>query len=483
MANVVEIELRGKDASAAAFRLAADNMKRMQKDTAAAMQTASLFQGQLRGMGQTINNVGNVASLFGQQHLATAASGIATVAMASREATTAFNLMNGALKKSLIGLAALGATFAISKYLEAKDAALEAAEAQAKLGQMTEAAQLAQIKMTNAVEGARQAERMRHRDALQNIKDLAEKDVGAKAINDAVEEEEKLHNLNMEQIIKDAAEKEASIKIQALGDFYDFKKELEALERAGEVDAYVEMLNSQDGALYQSLQRRREAIQLYTQFWEESHRSVYSYIGEGTRTVMSGLSNSISEIALGGQKASKAFADLGKSVGKMFISWIVHRTLAFAVEKAFSAAGIGMAKAQATAIAPIAGGVASSWAGAATASLIATYGASASAAALLPVAAMANMAILKGLAVGGSQAHGGVDYVPQDQTVLLQQGERVIKRNQNEKLMEMLEGGGGGGGGGWSQPLIVQVGDQPLAKLLLTMSRDGRLTISERAIV
>lgn len=79
------------------------------------------------------------------------------------------------------------------------------------------------------------------------------------------------------------------------------------------------------------------------------------------------------------------------------------------------------------------------------------------------------------------QAHGGVDYVPQDQTVLLQQGERVIKRNQNERLMEVLEGGGGGGGGQIIN-LTVLLDGAALFKAMGQASRDGRLTISARAV-
>ncbi len=41
-------------------------------------------------------------------------------------------------------------------------------------------------------------------------------------------------------------------------------------------------------------------------------------------------------------------------------------------------------------------------------------------------------------------AHGGLDYVPKEQTYLLDRGERVISPNQNKDLTDFLKSGTGG---------------------------------------
>ena len=63
-------------------------------------------------------------------------------------------------------------------------------------------------------------------------------------------------------------------------------------------------------------------------------------------------------------------------------------------------------------------------------------------------AAAASAAMAGGLAyVGvGQAAHGGLDYVPNESTFLLQQGERVLSPRQNEDLTSFLDSGGLGGG-------------------------------------
>lgn len=58
---------------------------------------------------------------------------------------------------------------------------------------------------------------------------------------------------------------------------------------------------------------------------------------------------------------------------------------------------------------------------------------------------MGEVASIKGISLGGA-AHGGLDYVPDEQTYLLQRGERVLSPNQNADLTDALNRGGIGGG-------------------------------------
>ena len=80
----------------------------------------------------------------------------------------------------------------------------------------------------------------------------------------------------------------------------------------------------------------------------------------------------------------------------------------------------------------------------------------------------------------GGQAHGGLEYVPEESTFLLQRGERVIQPRQNAQLQDMLDRGGSGGGGA-TQVTIIMDG-RTLFKAIGQASADGRLTINARAI-
>lgn len=56
-------------------------------------------------------------------------------------------------------------------------------------------------------------------------------------------------------------------------------------------------------------------------------------------------------------------------------------------------------------------------------------------------------------------AHGGLDYVPKEQTYLLDKGERVLSPNQNKDLTNFMQGNqnGGGGGGVGEVNIVVSV--------------------------
>ena len=78
-------------------------------------------------------------------------------------------------------------------------------------------------------------------------------------------------------------------------------------------------------------------------------------------------------------------------------------------------------------------------------------------------------------------AHGGLTEVPSDQTFLLKQGERVLSPDQNEDFTEFIGGGGGGGRNGMID-LTINIDGQPLYSGISKASRDGRFTISARAV-
>ena len=96
-------------------------------------------------------------------------------------------------------------------------------------------------------------------------------------------------------------------------------------------------------------------------------------------------------------------------------------------------------------------------------------------AASIVAAGLANVAQISGI------AHGGLTEVPSDQTFLLKQGERVLSPDQNEDFTEFIGGGGSGGGNGMID-LTINIDGQPLYSGISKASRDGRFTISARAV-
>lgn len=87
---------------------------------------------------------------------------------------------------------------------------------------------------------------------------------------------------------------------------------------------------------------------------------------------------------------------------------------------------------------------------------------------------LANVAQISGV------AHGGIAEVPSDQTFLLKQGERVLSPDQNEDFTEFIGDGRGGGGG--MMNLTINLDGQPLYSGISKASKDGRFTISARAV-
>lgn len=68
------------------------------------------------------------------------------------------------------------------------------------------------------------------------------------------------------------------------------------------------------------------------------------------------------------------------------------------------------------------------------------------------------------------QAHGGLDYVPAEETYLLSQGERVIQPSANEDLTSFLQQG--------NRPIVVNVDGRELFRLMEDASGDGRMVLS-----
>jgi len=103
--------------------------------------------------------------------------------------------------------------------------------------------------------------------------------------------------------------------------------------------------------------------------------------------------------------------------------------------------------------------------------------AAASAAAV--TAGLANVAAIKSTNMGGV-AHGGMEYVPNEATYLLNRGERVLSPRQNTDLTDFINGRGTAEQG----PTMIEIllDGEILGRGLGRMSRDGRLTIHAGAV-
>lgn len=125
----------------------------------------------------------------------------------------------------------------------------------------------------------------------------------------------------------------------------------------------------------------------------------------------------------------------------------------------------------------IAEAIASTYAGAARALADYPWPFSIAVAASVVAAGIANVAQI---ASAKPQAHSGLDYVPQEATYKLQRGEMVLDPGTSEEVRQAARGGAGGGGGNYV--VNIQLDGAVLARGIGQMSRDGRLTISARAI-
>lgn len=89
---------------------------------------------------------------------------------------------------------------------------------------------------------------------------------------------------------------------------------------------------------------------------------------------------------------------------------------------------------------------------------------------IVGTAGFAQVANIASMSPGGA-AHGGIDFVPAEQTFLLDRGERVVSPRQNEDLTEFL------GGSGQDLTVILNVDGEALYKVMRKGVRSGQLNL------
>jgi hypothetical protein len=209
---------------------------------------------------------------------------------------------------------------------------------------------------------------------------------------------------------------------------------------------------------------------------------MFSYLASATQTIYGSLSNAITSVITGTQTAKEAFKQLGAQMVTMVVQFMAQRLVAFALEKTLTAAGLALSKVAATSALATAAALSGANAAAATGAAIASYGtALAFGPAVMPmIAANAALGTSYALAAGsiGGVAHGGLDFVPKEQTFLLDRGERVVSPEQNRDLTDFLSGGGSG-----TQHITLEIDGHVFAEYIYQATRDGRMRIHSNAIV
>lgn len=249
-----------------------------------------------------------------------------------------------------------------------------------------------------------------------------------------------------------------------------FLADLELARDEGKIKRTVKMLATEEATNAARLANNQAFIDVYTQQWQIASQTITGFLASTFGAFSQSFGNAIGETLRDFSKAGDAVKKFGQamvaSVTNFIGQWIAAKVTMMAMElifgKTVAAATVGTALI-----------IGAAWATPAALASLATLGGNAAGA---NAALASTVAFSKGLSVVGA-AHGGLDYVPQESTYLLDKGERVLSPNQNAQLMEFLNGGGGG-----NSVVEVHLDGEVLGRGIGRMSRDGRVVISASAI-
>lgn len=250
-----------------------------------------------------------------------------------------------------------------------------------------------------------------------------------------------------------------------------FLADLDQQRKEANIAGTLELLSAEQAANLARAEDQRVLIDLYVEQWRIAHQTIANFAATLFGSFSSNFGSAISNIITGAQSAREAFANLGKAMLKSVADYVGQWIAAQVTMRVMQAV---FATSTAATTAAAAASIGAAWAGPAALASLASFGSNAGPA---TAAIASTVAFSKAASIFGGIAHGGLDYVPRESTYLLDRGERVISPSQNADLTEFLSGGGSG-------PSVVEVymdGDV-IARGLSRMSRDGRLTLSAKAI-
>lgn len=473
MANKVEVEIVGKDSTSVAVRGATANM---------------------RVLGSTFNQVGAIASRFGNQTLGAVVGSLAQGVVHTRQLTQ--ELGKSRLAFAAIGAAAATAGVSIGAALhDLLDLANAKGTAQLlSLHKIQNEAVMERLALVNALAAAEQRvnlELAKRIAALEEIDSLSEFEKSTARLDVQKAAEAKIFELKRKYIedlpkLQEQADSKYEEAQKSITEFEAKERERRHQKLLEGLDAEIEeeqkakeekerLLKEETEAYIADWQRRNtgliEALRTAEELWNHSlgniKQALLSFSGAAAISVSDGLGNALADVATRAKSAEEAMKDFGKQLLGLLVKSATQMVINALLAKTLQAAA-GVTSAI------VAQGIASAWAPAAALVSLASYGANAipAAAALTSTTTLANsLALIRG------QAHSGLDTVPADGTYVLKQGEMVVDSGTSEEVRQNLLGGGAG-----STVVNVNVGELPLARLLLQMSRDGRLEISQKAI-
>lgn len=187
------------------------------------------------------------------------------------------------------------------------------------------------------------------------------------------------------------------------------------------------------------------ALAAETERWAEAQAAMEWY-GVSTRMVSQLIGNAMAQSLVDGASLAKGMMDVAKNVLKTviatYIQMGVQRLILSALDQ--SATATEAQTKMSTAMGEV---YLNSFASAAAIPMVGwsmAPGVATANTAVAAAGAAASMTAGSSLALAGA-AHGGLDYVPDESTYLLQRGERVLSPRQNTDLTEFINTSGGGG--------------------------------------
>lgn len=449
MANVVEIVVQGTDATNPGFKRATENTKQLSRE--------------MKGFGAVLSQTGSIAAAFGNHQLASVVTQFESAIVGARGMTNELGKSKAAVVA--LGAAATAGGAAIGNFLRPWIPFFnEPDKLNAALDTMQKIQQVQSQRLALRDPSAGQIAQQRA-DTERQIKSLERFDplTGQVRLAATKEEEELIFQLRQLQ-----AERETKLES-------DKEKQIGEMVRNSKIEElafYSEHLGAKaaEDARYQdNLSRLRESQILN----EEEKNSLIEQEEFNHQLRLSTIHQQAQDKILADDRARKArMIQLNETYAAATAT--IFGNLASAAA-AFGKKGFAAFKAF-----RIAEAIASTYAGAARALADWPWPYSIAVAASVVAAGIANVATIAASKPSG-QAHAGMTSIPGngDQTWMLQGGERIVSKNQNEDLTDMLEGRGPS-----SSPAIhVSIDGFDFFRLMKTASMDGRLQISSRAIV
>lgn len=224
-------------------------------------------------------------------------------------------------------------------------------------------------------------------------------------------EETKDYNENYQRDLERVEAVYSQRRLKILEDEYEKRKNmwndmLQKARDAGDISAYMNLLNSERALFEQDLAGRQAMIDQYYQYWEETHRSTMDRMAEVMGGLYSGLENFFVDVINNAKSIGDAWQSLKNSIlamlGQMVAKWMASQIMM----KIF---GQTMQSTLAAASVATAGSISAAWAPAAAMVSLATMGANAGPA---MSGITATTALSEGLARIPALAEGGITTGP-----------------------------------------------------------------------